>query len=150
MNGRKGTSRAKLKAVRKKDFTSRKNVSRIWSENVPKSLKKLSKKIINGQVDVKLELNAVWKKVKNRKAAGLNEIVSKFWKTREFDDILLRLCNAVYRQNTIEKWTKGYILHFLKKWDLEITKNYRGITLTAIAPKVYYSQSYQTKYRENS
>ena len=31
--------------------------------------------------------------------------------------------------NKIEKWKKGCIILFLKKGDLEITKNYRGITL---------------------
>ena len=35
-------------------------------------------------------------------------------------------------QNTIEKWTKGWMLPFPKKSDLGSTKNYRGITLTAI------------------
>ena len=37
----------------------------------------------------------------------------------------------------IEKWTKGYNLPFPKKGDLGITQNYCGITLTAIAAKVY-------------
>ena len=35
---------------------------------------------------------------------------------------------------TIEKWTKGCILPFFKKGYLRITKNYRGVILTA---KVY-------------
>ena len=38
---------------------------------------------------------------------------------------------------TIEKWIKGCILSFLKKDDLKITKNYRDITLTAKATKLY-------------
>ena len=38
---------------------------------------------------------------------------------------------------TIEKQTKGCIPPFPKKGDLGIPKNYRGITLTAIAAKVY-------------
>ena len=59
------------------------------------------------------------------------------WKTRQFDDILLRHCNAVYNQNPIEKWTKGCILPFPKKGDLGLAKNYRGITLTSIAAKIY-------------
>ena len=56
---------------------------------------------------------------------------------KEFDDILLRYCNTVYNQNTINKWTKSYILPFPKKSDLEITKNYRVITFTSIAAKIY-------------
>ena len=59
------------------------------------------------------------------------------WKTRQFDDILLRHCNAVYNQNPIDRWTKGCILPFLKKGDLGLAKNYRGITLTSIAAKIY-------------
>ena len=33
---------------------------------------------------------------KNKKAAGLDEITPEVWKTREFDDLLLWNCNAVY------------------------------------------------------
>ena len=56
---------------------------------------------------------------------------------RQFDDILLRQCNAVYNQNKIERWMKGCILPFPKKGDLGLAKNYRGITLTSIAAKIY-------------
>ena len=73
-------------------------------------------------------LDTVWKKIKNRKVAGLDKIPSKIWKTK-FDDIILHLCNAVFKQNATKKWTKGCILTFLKKGDL------RGIT--AKAAKVY-------------
>ena len=72
-----------------------------------------------------------------RKAAGLDEIPPEVWKTRQFDDILLRHCNAVYNQNPIDRWTKGCILPFPKKGDLGLAKNYRGITLTSIAAKIY-------------
>ena len=54
-------------------------------------------KIINNQLYIKLrqftqeELNLVLRKIKNRKAAGLNEILPEVWKTRDFDNILLRL-----------------------------------------------------------
>ena len=40
-------------------------------------------------------------------------------------------------QNSIEKLIKGCILPFLKKSDLRIAKNYRGITLTSIVTKIY-------------
>ena len=32
---------------------------------------------------------------------------------------------------------KGFILPFLKKGDLGLAKNYRGITITSIAAKIY-------------
>ena len=56
---------------------------------------------------------------------------------REFDNILLRHCNAVYNQNPIDRWMKGCILPFPKKGDLGLVKNYLGITLTSIAAKIY-------------
>ena len=43
----------------------------------------------------------------------------------------------VYKQIPIEKHTKGFILPFPKKVHLRITKNYRGITLPAIAAQVH-------------
>ena len=46
-------------------------------------------------------------------------------RTNGFDDIIIRLCNVVNKRNT---WTKGYVLSFLKKGDLGITKNNIGIT----------------------
>ena len=51
----------------------------------------------------------------------------------KFDDILLS-CNAVYKQNTIEKCC---ILSFPKKCYLGINKDYRGMNLTPINAKVY-------------
>ena len=59
------------------------------------------------------------------------------WKTRQFDDILLRHYNTVYYQNPIDRWIKGCILPIHKKGDLGLAKNYRGITLTSIAAKIY-------------
>ena len=59
---------------------------------------------------------------------------------RQFDDILLRHYNAVYNQNPIDRWMKGCILPFPKKGDLGLAKNYRGITLTSIAAKIYNAQ----------
>ena len=41
--------------------------------------------------------------------------IPEVWKTRQFDDILLRQCNTVYSQNRIERWTKGCIIPFPKK-----------------------------------
>ena len=111
--------------------------------NPPKVTHKPITRIISKQLDMKLgpftqdELESVLRKIKNRKAAGLDEIPPEIWKTRQFDDILLRHCNAVYNQNTIERWMKGCILPFPKKGDLGLTKNYRGIALKSIAAKIY-------------
>ena len=95
------------------------------------------------QLDFKLglftqeELDSVLRKILNRKAAGLHEIPPEVWKTRQFDDILLRLCNAVYNQNTLDRWTKGCFRPFPKKGWARISENYRGIILRSIAAKIY-------------
>ena len=83
------------------------------------------------------ELDSVLRKIKNRKAAGLDEIPPEVWKTRQFDNKLLRHGNAVYNQNPIDRSMNGCILHFPKKGDFGLAKNYRGITLTSLAAKIY-------------
>ena len=114
--------------------------------NPPKVMNEPITRIICKQLDIKLgpftkeELDSVLRKIKNRKAAGLDEIPPEVWKTRQFDDILLRQCNAVYNQNTIDRWMKRCILSFPKKGDLGLAKNYQGITLTSIAAKIYNAQ----------
>ena len=42
------------------------------------------------------ELETVLRKIENRKAARLDEILPEVWQAEEFDDILLRHCNVVY------------------------------------------------------
>ena len=78
----------------------------------------------------------------------VDELPPKVGKTRKFDDLLLRYCNAVDKQNTIEKWTKACILPFPKKDDQGFAKKYQGISLASIAGKIY--DSHQTRYWENS
>ena len=76
--------------------------------------------------------------IKYGKACGLDEIPVEVWKLKEFHEILLECCNSVYQQEVIiSSWRKGCILPFPKKGNLNITKNYRGITLTAISAKIY-------------
>ena len=141
---RKNTAKAKLKVANQEDRI------KLWKQhfenllgNPPKITHEPITRIISKQLDIKLgpfiqeELDSVLRKIKNRKAAGLDEIPPKVWKTRQFDDILLRHCNAVYNQNPIDRWMKGCILPFPKKGDLGLAKNYRGITLTSIAAKIY-------------
>ena len=100
-------------------------------------------KVIEPELEIKtgrfneLELDLVLKKLKNKRAAGLDGIPPKVWKTGEFSDLLLYYCNEVYNGNVIQSWTEGCILPFSKKDDLGQTSNYRGITLTSIAAKIY-------------
>ena len=118
---RKSYAKDKLKA------TSQEERIHLWKQhfvNVPGKPAKVTHepiaKIIFNQLDIKLEqfsqeeLDSVLRKVKNRKAAGLDEIPPEVWMTRELDDIQIQRCNAVYNQNTIDRWTKGCILPFPK------------------------------------
>ena len=106
---RKSTAKAKLKT------TSQQERVKLWEQhfknllgNPPKITDEPITRIISKQLDIKLgpftieELDSVLKKIKNRKAAGLDQIPPEVWKTRQFDYILLRQCNAVYSQNRIE------------------------------------------------
>ena len=114
---RKNTAKAKLKAANQQERI------KLWKQhfenllgNPPKITHEPITRIISKQLDIKLgpftqeELDSVLRKIKNRKPAGLEEIPPEVWKTRQFDDILLRHCNAVYNQNPIDRWTKGCIL----------------------------------------
>ena len=139
----KSTAKAKLKATSQQDWIH------LWKhhfENLlphPEVTHEPITRIISKQLDIKLgtfiqeELDTVLRKIKKRKATGLDEIPPEVWKTRKFDDLLLRHCNGVYYQNPIDRWMKGCILPFPKKGDLGLAKNYRGITLTSIAAKIY-------------
>ena len=143
---RKSTVKAKLKAANQQERI------KLWKQhfenllgNPPKVTHEPITRIISKQLDIKLgpftqeELDSVLRKIKNRKASGLDEIPPEVWKTRQFDDIQLRHFNAVYNQNPIDRWMKGCILPFPKKGELGLAKNYRGITLTSIAAKIYNS-----------
>ena len=98
---RKNTAKAKLKAANQQERI------KLWKQhfenllgNPPKITHEPITRIISKQLDIKLgpstqeELDSVLRKIKNRKAAGLDEIPPEVWKTRQFDDILLRHCNA--------------------------------------------------------
>ena len=123
---RKSTSKAELKAANQERI-------KLWKQHFENLLGNPQKvtyepisRIISKQLDIKLglftqeELDCVLRKIKNRKAVGLNEIPPEEWETRQFDDILLRHCNAVYNQNPIDRLMKGCILPFRKKGDLRL------------------------------
>ena len=107
---RKTTAKAKLKA------TNQQERIKLWKQhfenllgNPPKVTHEPITRIISKQSDIKLgpftqeKLDSVIGKIKKRKAAGLDEIPPEVWKTRQFDDILLRHSDAVYNQNPINR-----------------------------------------------
>ena len=106
VNRRKTTDKAKLKATNQQE---RIKLCKQHFENLLRNPPKVTHEpIIGKQLDIKLglftqeELDSVLRKIKNRKAVGLDKILPEVWKTRQFDDILLRHCNAVYNQNLID------------------------------------------------
>ena len=99
---RKSTTKAKLKAANQQERI------KLWKQHFENLLGKSPKvthepitRIIRKELDIKLgpftqeELDSVLKEIKNRKAEGLDEIPPEVWKTKQFDDILLRHCNTV-------------------------------------------------------
>ena len=99
-------------------------------------------RIISKQLDIKLgpftqeELDSVLRKIKNRKSCR-----AKFPRKYGRPDNSTTYCSDNATQytikNPIDRWMKGCILPFPKKGDLGLAKNYRGITLTSIAAKIY-------------
>ena len=105
MSKRKCTRRAKLKTA------SQEERIQMWKEhfndllaNSPKVINKPIAKIINCQLE---ELNEVLRKIKNRKVTGLDELPPEVWKIRKFEDLLLRFCNVLYKQDTKARSTKA-------------------------------------------
>ena len=121
VSGRKSPAKAKLKAANQQERI------KLWKHfenllaNPPNITQEPITRVISKQLDIKLgpftkeELDSVLRKIKNRKAAGLDEIPPEVWKTRQFDNIQLRHCNAVDNQNPIDRWTKGCIPPSLKR-----------------------------------
>ena len=95
MSKRKSTAKAKLNA------TSQEEQIQLWKQhfenllgNSPKVPHEPITRIICKQLGIKQgqftqeELDSVLRKIKNRKAAGLDEILPEVWKTWQFDNIL--------------------------------------------------------------
>ena len=146
VTGRKRSTQAKLEASSQDERLQK------WKEHFQNLLGKAPvikdqpiQQIIDNELPIKKghfseeELETVLKKLKNKKAPGLDEIPPEVWKTRSFNDILLKSCNSLYNQSSIQIWTEGCILPFPKKGDLSLATNYKGITLTPIAAKIYNS-----------
>ena len=121
MSRRKSTAKAKLKAANQQERIKLRKQHFENLGNPPKVSHEPITRIISKQLDIKLgpftkeELDSVLRKIINRKAAGLDEIPPEVCKIRQFDDILLRHCNAVYNQNPIDRWIKGCIPPSLKR-----------------------------------
>ena len=75
--------------------------------------------------------------LKNNKRAGLCSIPAEVFKTSCLNKELLEICNKPYHGDIPKICLTGGTKPIPKKVDLGITSNYRGITLTSVAAKVY-------------
>ena len=144
ISGRKSANTAKLKA------SSEEERLKLWKKHfedllgTPPKIKDtpitpVVSTLLNiktGRFEMK-ELIKAQKQVQYGKSCGLDDIPPEVWKNEEIREILLGFTNDVYEQREIESWVDGCLLPFPKKGDLGYTANYRGITLTAIAAKIY-------------
>ena len=143
ISGRKKTNRGQIKAESPEERV------KLWKDHFVNLLGqtpvidvKPTNKVID-ELPIKTEdftldeLSKAIKSLKNNKAAGLDEIPAEVWKIGCLDDQLLTVCNKTYNSDAPNIWLKGGILPFPKKGDLGFTRNYRGITLTVVAAKVY-------------
>ena len=142
--GRERTTQTKLKA------TSQEEKLQKWNKHFANLLGKAPvtnnlpiHRIVEAELPIKKgpfnedELEEALRKLNNNKAVGLDGVPPEVWKTRSFNDILLKSCNTVYRQSHIQAFSEDCTIPFPKKGDISTTINYRGITLTAIAAKIY-------------
>ena len=83
------------------------------------------------------EVDASVKSMKNGKAPGLDGLPPEFWKLSKVKKQLLKFCNMTYFGNRPEEWGFSGLVPVPKKGDLRLPDNYRGISLSQIAAKVY-------------
>ena len=120
---RKSTNKSKLKASDQNERLQ------LWEQHFknllgkpPRLVESPVNRAINNELNVKKgmftmkELTTVLNALPNGKACGLDNIPAEVWKTGAFnEELLVALCNAVYNQCPITKWTKGCLLPFPKK-----------------------------------
>jgi exonuclease III len=84
------------------------------------------------------ELTSVIKSIRPSKAPGLDNIPPSVWKEPLLHKELLHFCNdALMHGNVPSEWSTAAIVPFPKKGDLTKPANYRGISLTPVAAKIY-------------
>ena len=140
---RKGSKRGRIKAsnteerlaILKYHFQKLLGQSReIDDQSVPKVFDTLP--IKTGEF-ITIELQAFIKFFQNIKATGLDNIPIETWKTGCVNEELLNVCNKIYLRDAPNCWLQGAILPVPKKGDLSIASNYREITLSSSASKIY-------------
>ena len=86
------------------------------------------------------ELNEVLKHAKNRKCCELDNIPMELWKFEgnELKIHLLELFNKIiYKNQMPQDWETGMVINIYKKGTKSTCENYRGITLSPTAYKLF-------------
>ncbi|XP_071958787.1 uncharacterized protein [Antedon mediterranea] len=127
ISGRKRISQAKLKATSQNDRLNQwKNHFKNLLGNIPNITNVETIELFPAQTESNIkigpfndeELNKALTKMKNGKSPGLDGIPPEVWKTKHFNNVLLKWCNEVYEQRPIHYWTRGCILPFPKKKEI--------------------------------
>ena len=84
------------------------------------------------------ELRKVTKPLSKKKKMGPDNVPPLIWKDPRFHEVLLDSCNEVLNSFIAPPlWVTNDIIPLPKKGNLTLHQNYRGISLTCIAAKIY-------------
>ena len=83
------------------------------------------------------ELQTCLAKMSKQKTSAPDNIPTMLWKDHNFHTKPLYFCNETLEINKPSAFSKSNVITIPKKVDLSQPSNYRGITLTSNAPKVY-------------
>ena len=145
ISGRKTSNKGKLKADNPAERV------KLWKDHFVNLLgqppvitdNQSISKVVEGIVPISTEefnleeLRKCIKSFKNNKAVGVDNIPIEVWKSGALELPLLNVCNKALNGERPDMWVKSNIIPLPKKGDLGQAKNYRGITLTVTASKIY-------------
>ena len=144
LTGRKGTNRGRIRAKSPEDRVKK------WKDHFlnllgqpPTVTSKPTVTVVEEILPINTEnismdeLVKCVKSFKNNKADGLDNIPIEVWKSGALNLQLLDVCNKTFNGDRPDIWVKSGIVPLPKKGDLGITDNYRGISLTVTAAKIY-------------
>ena len=83
------------------------------------------------------EIQIVVKNVKNNTANGIDNIPAGVWKAGICNEQLPYICNRVYNKQPVDIRRQSCLIPLLKKRNLLLGTNFRGISLTPTAAKIY-------------
>ncbi len=111
---------------------------------LPKSSDSTIMKIIPNELPISTEkftlaeLSIAIQSLSNNKACGLDNIPAEIWKIGALKEPLLKVCNGILNgEKSPALWRKSAIIPIPKKGNLSVPQNYRGISLTSTAAKVF-------------